>query len=132
MKNKSASQFEPRRRARRRALQALYQWRLTGQDAGDIIAQFREFQDFSNVDVELFANLVTVLDKLLPVAHIKLLNSPGPDQQGSNKVRLQVITGTNRRIVHAHSVNMWNMFSDIAQFVGTGHREQGPQTRQVS
>jgi N utilization substance protein B len=39
-------------------LQALYQWRLTGQDAGEIIAQFREEQDFSNVDTELFATLV--------------------------------------------------------------------------
>jgi len=29
---KSESKFESRRRARRRALQALYQWHLTGQD----------------------------------------------------------------------------------------------------
>jgi N utilization substance protein B len=56
--NKSENRFEFRRRARRRALQALYQWRLTGQDAGEILAQFREEQDFSNVDTELFATLV--------------------------------------------------------------------------
>jgi len=56
--NKGESRFEFRRRARRRALQALYQWHLTGQDAGEIIAQFREEQDFSNVDTELFATLV--------------------------------------------------------------------------
>ena len=58
MTNKGESRFEFRRRARRRALQALYQWHLTGQDAGEIIAQFREEQDFSNVDTELFATLV--------------------------------------------------------------------------
>jgi N utilization substance protein B len=58
VKHKPASQFEHRRRARRRALQALYQWCLTGQDVGEIIAQFKEFQDFSNVDAELFTNLV--------------------------------------------------------------------------
>lgn len=58
MSNKSENRFEFRRRARRRALQALYQWRLTGQDAGEILAQFREEQDFSNVDTELFATLV--------------------------------------------------------------------------
>ena len=58
MSNKTESRFEYRRRARRRALQALYQWHLTGQDAGEIIAQFREEQDFSNVDTELFATLV--------------------------------------------------------------------------
>ncbi len=55
---KGSGQFEPRRRARRRALQALYQWQLTGQDEQDIIEQFLEEQDFSNVDTELFRALV--------------------------------------------------------------------------
>jgi N utilization substance protein B len=57
------NRFEFRRRARRRALQALYQWQLTGQDVGEIIAQFREEQDFSNVDTELFATLVRKVSK---------------------------------------------------------------------
>ena len=58
MPSKKENRFEFRRRARRRALQALYQWHMTGQDVGDILAQFREVQDFSNVDTELFATLV--------------------------------------------------------------------------
>jgi N utilization substance protein B len=58
MQSKKENRFEFRRRARRRALQALYQWHLTGQDVGEIIIQFREEQDFSNVDTELFATLV--------------------------------------------------------------------------
>jgi len=58
MSNKVENRFESRRRARRRALQALYQWHLTGQEADEILAQFREEQDFSNVDTELFASLV--------------------------------------------------------------------------
>jgi len=61
--NKSENRFEFRRRARRRALQALYQWHLTGQDAGEILAQFREEQDFSNVDTELFATLVRKISR---------------------------------------------------------------------
>ena len=63
MANKTENRFESRRRARRRALQALYQWHLTGQDVGDIILQFREIQDFSNVDTELFATLVRKVSK---------------------------------------------------------------------
>lgn len=55
---KRAGRFEPRRRARRRALQALYQWRMTGQEPGDIISQFLEEQDFNGVDVDLFKTLV--------------------------------------------------------------------------
>jgi len=56
--NKTENRFENRRRARRRALQALYQWHLTKQDVGEILNQFHEEQDFSNVDTELFATLV--------------------------------------------------------------------------
>ena len=63
MPNKTESKFESRRRARRRALQALYQWHLTGQEVGQILAQFREEQDFSNVDIELFATLVRKVSK---------------------------------------------------------------------
>lgn len=58
MTAKPESRFESRRRARRRALQALYQWHLTGMEVGKILGQFREEQDFSNVDTELFATLV--------------------------------------------------------------------------
>ncbi len=54
----SVSKFEFRRRARRRALQALYQWRLTNQDVTEILLQFHEEQDFSNVDTPLFTLLV--------------------------------------------------------------------------
>lgn len=55
---KERSQFEPRRRARRRALQALYQWQLTGQDEEEISRQFLEEQDFSNVDQDWFQELL--------------------------------------------------------------------------
>ncbi|MDX1568930.1 MAG: transcription antitermination factor NusB [Xanthomonadales bacterium] len=47
-----------RSRARRRALQALYQWTITGQESADILRQFGEEQDMSSVDVEYFEALV--------------------------------------------------------------------------
>ncbi|MFP4208489.1 MAG: transcription antitermination factor NusB [Wenzhouxiangella sp.] len=50
--------FEPRRRARRRALQALYQWQLNDDSAAAIIAQFREEQNFAGVDQDYFEALV--------------------------------------------------------------------------
>jgi N utilization substance protein B len=55
------NKFEFRRRARRRALQAMYQWHLTGQDVSNILVQFHEEQDFSNVDTPLFTRLVTII-----------------------------------------------------------------------
>ena len=57
-----------RKRARRLALQALYQWQVAGQDLKDIDRQFREEQDLSLVDVayfhELLHNIPTNLDRI--------------------------------------------------------------------
>jgi len=50
--------FEPRRRARRRALQALYQWQLNDDSAASIIEQFLEEQNFDDVDIDYFQALV--------------------------------------------------------------------------
>ena len=50
--------FEPRRRARRRALQALYQFQLNDDSATHIIKQFLEEQDFERVDTDYFKQLV--------------------------------------------------------------------------
>ncbi len=57
-KKKPAGTFEPRRRARRRALQALYQWQLNDDTAQSIIEQFLEEQNFVGVDEDYFETLV--------------------------------------------------------------------------
>jgi len=54
----SGRAFEARSRARRRALQALYQWQITGQDAAEVLAQFHAAQDLSGVDAAHFERLV--------------------------------------------------------------------------
>jgi len=55
--------FGPRKRARRRALQAIYQWQITHQDASEILRQFREIQDLSQVDVVYFEQLLRCVIK---------------------------------------------------------------------
>ncbi len=50
--------FPGRRRARRRAVQAVYQWQLAGHTAAQIIEQFLVEQDMSQVDVAYFRGLV--------------------------------------------------------------------------
>jgi N utilization substance protein B len=52
------SRFEPRRRARRRALQAIYQWQITAQEPTEILLQFQAAQDMSGVDEEHFERLL--------------------------------------------------------------------------
>ena len=57
-KRRKEGPFEPRRRARRRALQALYQWQLNDDSAHSIIQQFVEEQNFDGVDKVYFEQLV--------------------------------------------------------------------------
>jgi len=47
-----------RSRARSHAVQALYQWQVTGQDLGSIIDQFLAEQDPRRFDVDYFSELV--------------------------------------------------------------------------
>ena len=47
-----------RSRARRRALQAIYAWQLSGQRIGQVIEQFRNEQDMEIADLAYFENLV--------------------------------------------------------------------------
>ena len=47
-----------RSRARRRALQAIYAWQLSGSEGRTIIEQFRHEQDMQVADLEYFEDLV--------------------------------------------------------------------------
>jgi len=47
-----------RSKARRFAMQALYQWQMTGQDVEDIIGQYRDEENFEKIDVTYFEELL--------------------------------------------------------------------------
>lgn len=52
-----------RSRARRRALQAVYAWQMSGATARDVIAQFAHEQAHEVADLEYFEDLVRGVDK---------------------------------------------------------------------
>ena len=52
-----------RSRARRRALQAVYAWQMSGTNAKDVIAQFAHEQAHEVADLEYFEDLVRGVDK---------------------------------------------------------------------
>ena len=56
--NKTAVNPSTRRKARHYAMQALYQWQMTGYDLALIESQFREDYDFKNVDLAFFQDIV--------------------------------------------------------------------------
>jgi N utilization substance protein B len=51
--------------ARRRALQALYQWQQTGEDIDEIEVQFITGQEMDRVDVEYFKELIHAVPRYL-------------------------------------------------------------------
>ncbi|MEP6634900.1 MAG: transcription antitermination factor NusB, partial [Luteimonas sp.] len=52
-----------RSRARRRALQAVYAWQMSGADVRNVIAQFAHEQAHEVADLEYFEDLVRGVDK---------------------------------------------------------------------
>lgn len=58
-KNRLPESVLRRQRARRRAVQGIYQWQMTGTGSREIITQFNEEQDMSNTDSDLFKFLLS-------------------------------------------------------------------------
>ena len=67
MSNKGPHQG--RVRARRCAVQALYQWQMAGQEPGDIVAEFVSDRELVSVDMDYF----TVLVREVPGRHDELV-----------------------------------------------------------
>lgn len=55
--------FAERARARKRAMQALYQWQMTGQSARVIAEQFFEEQNMETTDVDYFTDLLNGVER---------------------------------------------------------------------
>jgi len=89
-RKRTVSPFEPRRRARRRALQALYQWQLNDDSAVSIIKQFLEEQNFEGVDAEYFQKLVRDV-----IAEGKLLD----DKLGPHVERIDASLDQMERVI---------------------------------
>jgi transcription antitermination protein NusB len=60
---KVGAQFTERARSRKRALQALYQWQVTGQATSKIAEQFFEEQDMSIADDDYFRDLLSGVER---------------------------------------------------------------------
>ncbi|WP_049620529.1 transcription antitermination factor NusB [Frateuria defendens] len=68
-----------RSRARRRALQALYAWQMSGSSMNAVIEQFRHEQDMEVADLDYFEDLLLGVDKHL--AELDALLQPHVDRE---------------------------------------------------
>ena len=82
-----------RTKARRLAMQAVYQWQMTAQDVADILTQFLSDEDNRGADVEYFEALVrgvvqghTTLDVLLAPTLARPLDEVDPVERAVLRV----------------------------------------------
>lgn len=80
-----------KRRARRLALQALYQWQMTGQEAYEIETQFKVFSNLEKVDVGYFSALFRGI--VQHIEQVDLIFSPHLDRDflSLNPIELTIL-----------------------------------------
>jgi N utilization substance protein B len=99
---------------------------MTGQDVNDIIIQFREEQDFSNVDLKLFEEMVrtvsTTSDQLAS-AIVPFLDRPAEQLDLIEKTILMMASHELQKAPHLHARVILDEAIDLAQRFGAdqGH-----------
>jgi len=109
-----------RSNARKKALQALYQWHMSGNDLTEIEAQFHEEQNMEKVDVDYFHSLVhevptqiNLLDELISRYSDRALDELDPIEQSI--LRLSAYEIKNRidipyKIIISEGITLAKMF----------------------
>lgn len=80
-----------RRRARRLALQALYQWHMTQNDLYEIEAQYRAENDMTKVDIDYFRELLYEVPKQIDAITTALVEFLDRDISDLNPIELTAL-----------------------------------------
>jgi N utilization substance protein B len=80
-----------KRRARKLALQALYQWLMSGHDIHEIEVQFRVANNMEKVDTDYFCKILHGVPEHLPTMEAKMIPFLDRPIQGLNPVELSVL-----------------------------------------
>jgi transcription antitermination protein NusB len=80
-----------KRRARKLALQALYQWLLSGSDLHEIEAQFRVMNNMDKVDVDYFSRILHGVAAQVDALESSILPFIDRDISGLNPIELTVL-----------------------------------------
>lgn len=89
-----------KQRARKLALQALYQWQMSGLELNEIDAQFRAINNMDRVDVDYFSNLLYGIPQ--ECSTLEDLFAPFLDRQVNelNPIELTVLRLSTYELVH--------------------------------
>ena len=93
-----------KRRARKLALQALYQWLMSGSELQEIEAQFRVINYMEKVDVEYFCRLLHDIPKHLSELESSLLPFVDREIAGLNPIELTTLRIGAYELIHAPEI----------------------------
>ena len=112
--------IQARSKARKRVVQGLYQWQLTGHSAGSIADQFHDEQDFEGCDEAFFRNALSAIIKdsdSLDAVLSRHLDRPLPDVDQMERAVLRLGTWelmqtleTPYRVVLSEAINLARTF----------------------
>ena len=115
--------FRDKRKARKLALQALYEWLMSGNELIKIESQFREDFDFSKVDAEYFhkllfgvASCANELDAVMTPFLDRSIASLGPVELTALRLgayELQYHLEVPYRVVLDEAINLNKMFGSV-------------------
>lgn len=110
-----------KRKARRMALQAIYQWQMAAQDTTDIEAQFKVFNNLERVDVEYFSYLLNTTVKEIESIDGSFESYLDRDKSALNPIELAIIRLSVCELCHCPELP-WRVILDEAVNMG---REYG-------
>lgn len=93
-----------KRRARKLALQALYQWHMSGNDLIEIEAQFRVANDMQKVDADYFCRLLHGIPKHLNALEDELTPYLDRSIQDLNPIELTTLRMGAFELIHCPEV----------------------------
>lgn len=92
------------RRARKLALQALYQWHMSGTELCEIEAQFRAVNDMQKVDTQYFCRLLHSIPAQLSQIEDTFMPFLDRPLQGLNPIELTVLRLSSYELLHCPEI----------------------------
>jgi N utilization substance protein B len=93
-----------KRRARKLALQALYQWLMSGSDPYEIEAQFRVMNNMERVDGDYFCHLLYGVAKHAEALELSIVPFVDREISGLNPIELTVLRIGAFELVHCPEI----------------------------
>ncbi len=116
---------QPRTMARRCAVQALYQWQVTGQNVDEIYQQFLVERNMTKVNVEMFQELLTGVTKELEVLDRKIQPYLDRDISEVDPVERAVLRLGTYELMYKLDVPYRVVINEALEAVKTFGAEQG-------